>query len=650
MKNNTDESVDISSVNKTKKVPIISRLSSKTNKKNKTAGPGRDEIGRFTSGSGGTIKSSTINFGRVAPVVVLIALIGGFLVFTSNAATTSSAKVTEWYSTCHGRAPDAGGLEYWKGRLDKGEDANGVFAAFVAAGGCNPKPKSTTATQSSPASPKPSINQPAKDPITGLDNNARLEDDKLHQISGRVKTAFKQVFGTSPSSSQLSDWIDRAKDEDMSYNQLVSAMKSTPEYSKAAARSYVAADYNGLTDEEFVTKVYHQLWGHISTPEDIKGKAKQIKDGVYTREQIFREIAARGASIATTNKEERVANNPGSQEAVYKKNKDTFFKMIADMILSSLPSDKCVKTADYYRRGIAGAWTMLECAGAAGYPPITGTDVAIALGKYDRGELGSLEEALNDLLGEVAKNPMLNGCSNSDTECQKNNYRDFIFCRDEYKELARCGGTRKVEQRGRYSNEYITGVNPDDIIEKNQRIKDQMEEDKKRRSSQPSDKKKSISKEEQQSQYNKIISDVVKDKAEKILANDGKSIKDNRPSNIANDTYAEISELEGDAIDAMVIPECHDDTVLKKGDNGQCVKNVQLMMNIIEDSSIKITGTYDSNFVSKIKKYQASRLIKPSGKVDKKTSTRLKAGMDTSKYRSPMSPSRGFVASYRKIK
>lgn len=649
MKNNTDEKVDISSVNKTKKVPIISQLSSKTHQKNKSTGPGRDEIGRFTSGSGGAIKSPALNLGRVAPIVVLIALIGGFLVFTSNAATTSSAKITEWYNTCHGRAPDAGGLEYWKGRLDKGEDENGVFAAFVAAGGCNPKPKSTTATQSSPASPKPSIDQPAKDPISGLDNNARLEDDKLHQISGRVKSAFKQVFGVSPTPRQLSDWIDRAKDEDMSYNQLVSAMKSTSEYSKAAARTYVAADYDGLTDEEFVTKVYHQLWGHLSTPEDIKGKAKQIKDGVYTREQIFREIAARGASVATTNKEERVANNPGSQEAIDKKNKDTFFKMIADMILSSLPSDKCVKTADYYRRGIAGAWTMLECAGAAGYPPITGTDVTIALGKYDRGELGSLEEALSDLLGDVAKNPMLNGCSNSDTECQKNNFRDFIFCRDEYKELASCGGTRQIEQRGKKSTEYITGVNPDDIIKNNQRIKDQMQ-DKKSQSSKTSDQTKSISKEEQQSQYSKVISDSVKTKAKKILDNDENSSEDNRPSNIANDTYAEISELEGDAIDAMVIPECHDNTVLKKGDNGQCVKSAQSMMNIIEDSSIKITGTYDSNFVSKIKKYQASHLIKPSGKVDKQTSTRLKAGMDTSKYRSPMSPSRGFVASYRKIK
>lgn len=175
-------------------------------------------------------------------------------------------------------------------------------------------------------------------------------------------------------------------------------------------------------------------------------------------------------------------------------------------------------------------------------------------------------------------------------------------------------------------------------------------QNKKSSSNKSTDKTESISKEEQQSQYNKIVSDVVKGKAQKILDNDENSSEGNRPSNINNDTYAEISELEGDTIDAMVIPECHDNTVLKKGDNGQCVKNVQSMMNIIEDSSIKITGTYDSNFVSKIKKYQASRLIKPSGKVDKKTSTRLKAGMDTSKYRSPMSPSRGFVASYRKIK
>lgn len=687
MKSNTDERVDISSVNKTKKQSIISKLFLKVDQKNKTAGPGRDEIGRFTSGSGGTTKSPTISLGRIAPVVVLIALIGGFLVFTSNAATTSSAKVTEWYNTCHSRAPDAGGLAYWKGRLDKGESENGVFAAFVAAGGCTPKPKNTTttpATPATPANPVQQTEQPATDPRTGRNNNAPIEDDKTHSLSVTVKSAYRSVMGKNPSYDELSKWIKRVNDANLSYNQLITELKATPHYSTYSSRSFDATKYAHLTNEEFVEAIYFELWDHVSNPADMKLKTQQLDKGEITREQLYKQLAATGNAVARNERSTNMTEKNDSDKAARDTTQDEFYKIVADQILDSLPSGACKETADKYRRGIVTAWMMFGCAGQAGLPPVTGTNAAKALGDLSRGVYGSVEEAVAGMFEEARGNPYLVGCSYSDTTCQQDNYRDHIFCKGMYAGRGICAGRNvKGETQTADTSQcselvdgrlqelcYETGSQESPSSSSTSTQSDSSTDacshfsgSQQSACMAASDKRRSKNSQSQSQQNNSTstsqrsksgsatISEQVRDRAKQVVEKREKGKYGNtRQSDVVNESYAEISEEESDVLGAMVIPECEDDIVEQSEvSSGNCIKRTQQILNIIDDSEIPVSGKLDKNTSSKIKKFQSSRNIKATGKIDKKTRRLLNAGLDRSVYRSPMSPSRGFMMSYRVV-
>ena len=49
----------------------------------------RDVKGRFTSGSGGIRFPKDFNWGRALPVILIVALVGGYLVYQSLASTTT---------------------------------------------------------------------------------------------------------------------------------------------------------------------------------------------------------------------------------------------------------------------------------------------------------------------------------------------------------------------------------------------------------------------------------------------------------------------------------------------------------------------------------------------------------------------------------
>lgn len=128
------DKVDLSSVNKTKKQVKLPRLKNPFAKKG--AGPGRDEIGRFSSGSGGLKAVKKFNWGRALPLILVFALIGGYFVYQSFAGTyrackingtfteecvteSDEAKIVRLYYGIFNRAPDEGGLNYWTNRLTR---------------------------------------------------------------------------------------------------------------------------------------------------------------------------------------------------------------------------------------------------------------------------------------------------------------------------------------------------------------------------------------------------------------------------------------------------------------------------------------------------------------------------------------------------
>lgn len=81
---NSDDKIDLTSVNKTKKQFKLPKL--KNPFKKNSAGPGRDQFGQFASGSGGLKSAKNFNWKRTAPLVAVVALVGGLFVFRSFAA------------------------------------------------------------------------------------------------------------------------------------------------------------------------------------------------------------------------------------------------------------------------------------------------------------------------------------------------------------------------------------------------------------------------------------------------------------------------------------------------------------------------------------------------------------------------------------
>jgi hypothetical protein len=109
--------IDLSSVNKTKKQFKLPKITNPFKKK--SAGPGRDAEGKFTSGSGGLINNKKFNAKRAVPLALVVALVGGFFVFRSFAsvtpppayqysiATCATIKDTSKPSKCHDESAEA---------------------------------------------------------------------------------------------------------------------------------------------------------------------------------------------------------------------------------------------------------------------------------------------------------------------------------------------------------------------------------------------------------------------------------------------------------------------------------------------------------------------------------------------------------------
>ncbi|MCB9821932.1 hypothetical protein H6801_01000 [Candidatus Nomurabacteria bacterium] len=144
--NSKTDSLDLSSVNKSSK----SKKTNKTLTQNlfkKQSGPNRDEEGKFAAkstigGDGGLANMKRINWTRFFPLVILVALAGGALVYISSAATNAGNAVYSWYSACgYKPMPNTwtnSGYKYWVNMLNKDPfNQDKTYASFKAASAAN---------------------------------------------------------------------------------------------------------------------------------------------------------------------------------------------------------------------------------------------------------------------------------------------------------------------------------------------------------------------------------------------------------------------------------------------------------------------------------------------------------------------------------
>lgn len=89
------DKIDLSSVNQQPKAPR--KLPNPFRKKTKPSGPNRDHLGQFSSGSGGLKAGKKFNWKLAVPLVAVVALAGGYMVYRSFAAGWSG-----WVRTGNG--------------------------------------------------------------------------------------------------------------------------------------------------------------------------------------------------------------------------------------------------------------------------------------------------------------------------------------------------------------------------------------------------------------------------------------------------------------------------------------------------------------------------------------------------------------------
>lgn len=194
--NSKTDSLDLSSVNKSSK----SKKTSKTLTQNlfkKQSGPNRDEEGKFaaksTVGIGGLVNMKRINWTRFLPLVILVALAGGALVYISSAATNNGSftAVYAWYRECgYNPVPKSSdsGYKFWQGKLDKDPyNQDKIYASFKAASVANGIKKCPT-------------NNPAK---------IAVPDDKKPHVVDYTRAVLMDYVG--PAKGKTADSKSRSK-------------------------------------------------------------------------------------------------------------------------------------------------------------------------------------------------------------------------------------------------------------------------------------------------------------------------------------------------------------------------------------------------------------------------------------------------------
>lgn len=98
-----DNRIDLSSVNKEPSQPTLQKVSGLFAGRKKAAGPGRDHLGQFASGGTKLKAIKGFQWSRALPIVAVVSLVGGFLVWRSFAATTLYVNQYSVYQCSNGQ-------------------------------------------------------------------------------------------------------------------------------------------------------------------------------------------------------------------------------------------------------------------------------------------------------------------------------------------------------------------------------------------------------------------------------------------------------------------------------------------------------------------------------------------------------------------
>jgi len=204
--------IDLSSVNQQPKQKRKLTLPGFLKRK-KSAGPGRDHLGQFSSGSSGLQSARKFNWARALPLALIIAGVGGFFVYQSFAGVSSyswrqcapaysdlclqdsaETRVMRLYTGVLGRNADKNGLEFWSKRLLSNRD------------------NTTTIAQN----------------FLGSSEGKRLYGQKAN--ADYVKQLYKNVLEREPAASEVNYWKARLDSKTNSRASVAAHFMNSTEY------------------------------------------------------------------------------------------------------------------------------------------------------------------------------------------------------------------------------------------------------------------------------------------------------------------------------------------------------------------------------------------------------------------------------------
>lgn len=176
----------------------------------------RPSQSRARTGSGGLRSKSVFNWARALPIILILAVTGGFMVYRSYAG--SAEDVAAIYLEVLGRDPDTAGWFYWTDKVNHGTSLSEVRAALQ---GSVEKKQQTTTTSKTAA---PQQNQTTTPPATGGSSGGSSAPATGTSHRDQVRQAYQQVFCREPDAGGWDYWAgEMAKGQ--SYAKIVERMQ-----------------------------------------------------------------------------------------------------------------------------------------------------------------------------------------------------------------------------------------------------------------------------------------------------------------------------------------------------------------------------------------------------------------------------------------
>lgn len=318
-----DNTVDLSDVNKTKKQ---FKLPAFKNPLKKQKGPVRDQEGKFASGSGGLFSKKKFNLKRTLPVVLIVAVVGGFFVFQSFATTkrpnlqysvfTCSEVSTRERNpdyTCYDYSAEAGVYRAYKAALGR-YPSSGDYQSWV-----QPMVGGDAASASIPGRLmyKDAVKRMLATPEAKRGNGAMANNANDGQV---VVNVFRNSLAQTATNQDIFYWVKQKADKKWSLEEMVIQIITSKNARDKQRPSFLSAKQNNQIPRIRITDYAARR------ETNRRNLANQTNsNNKRTLEEVKKRNADNRARLAAS---QAIASQPGSQiskgeyESIQKNNAD----------------------------------------------------------------------------------------------------------------------------------------------------------------------------------------------------------------------------------------------------------------------------------------------------------------------------------------